>query len=109
MTDDREQLGWWYEEQQDEDRAMALAKRDAYGSADLRLMAEGMKILAEAEPWTPTDRQATEMAIGFYQLGKIARKFGAWAQGIDPDPDSDVDLGVYGMMARATRDRNGGW
>lgn len=99
-----EQVGEWYLKASEDDAAMAVRKRGIYGSADLTLMAAAMKILAESEPWSPTERQATDMALGFYQLGKVARKFGAWAQGHEPNEDSDVDLGVYSMMARRVRE-----
>lgn len=108
VPEDESRIAYWYNQQNDADRNMALSKRRDYGSADLVLMAAGMRILAESDAWTPTDKQAMEMALGFYQLGKVARKFGAWAQGKDPNIDSDVDLGVYSMMARRVRE-TGEW
>lgn len=104
VPDDETRLAAWYEQMNRADMHMALEKRQDYGSADITLMAAGMRILASAPPWEPDERQAMEMALGFYQLGKVARKFGAWAQGKDPNIDSDVDLGVYAMMARRVRE-----
>lgn len=104
VPDDEARLAAWYNKQTDADRDMGLAKRRDYGSADLILMAAGMRILANSPAWDPSEQDAIEMALGFYQLGKIARKFGAWAQGKQPNIDSDVDLGVYAMMARRVRE-----
>ena len=105
---DETRLAAWYDKNNRADMQMAIDKRRDYGSADLELMAAAMKILAAAPAWEPDERQAIEMALGFYQLGKVARKFGAWAQGKDPNIDSDVDLGVYSMMARRVREE-GQW
>ena len=104
VPDDETRLAAWYEAMNRADMRMALDKRSDYGSADIELMAAGMRILANAPSWEPNEQQAMEMALGFYQLGKVARKFGAWAQGKDPNIDSDVDLGVYAMMARRVRE-----
>lgn len=104
VPDDEARIAAWYEAINRADMRMALDKRNDYGSADIELMAAGMRILANAPAWQPDERQAMEMALGFYQLGKVARKFGAWAQGKNPNIDSDVDLGVYAMMARRVRE-----
>ena len=108
IPDDETRIAAWYEQLSRADMRMALDKRQDYGSADIELMAAGMRILANSPAWEPNERQAKEMALGFYQLGKVARKFGAWAQGKDPNIDSDVDLGVYAMMARRVRE-TGEW
>lgn len=98
-----EMIRWWVESDE-ENRQMAFYKRGIYGSADMVIMGAAMRVLAEGEPWTPDEKQAEQMAIGFYVLGKISRAFGAWAQGKDPSEDSWVDIEVYARMARAVEE-----
>lgn len=109
-------LAWWYREEQEHDRSMALAKRQEYGSADLRLMAAAMReMLPHPNPGAlegcygdDEEGYYIEAAVAFYALGKISRITGAFAEGRVPSLDSWQDTTVYSMMARRVRE-NGSW
>ncbi len=88
-----------------------LPKAVEYGAADLDLMGHALGLMlnsprAREAKWTPAELQ--EMASAFYALGKVARVFGAFAQGQVPSEDCWHDLGVYARMVQVIR-RRGGW
>ena len=93
------------------DLARARAKAQEYGSHDLEIMATSMEALLPAGNLLDQQTRHTaglEMAISFYFLGKAARMFGAWKNGISPGDDSWRDGSIYSMMARWVR-VNGRW
>lgn len=91
--------------------ARVMPKAVEYGAADLEIMGFvlGMTLnspRAREREWTPSELQ--ELASAFYALGKIARAFGAYAEGKLPNEDTWHDLGVYARMVQIIRLR-GGW
>jgi hypothetical protein len=72
-----------------------LAKARQYGSADLEVMAGAMM---QVMPMLKTHEQGLQAAIAFYNLGKVARVFGALCQGEDPHPDCNYDSHIYALM-----------
>lgn len=101
MKPTSQQIKDWWIQTAELDLTGFLKKYDEYGHADLDVMGTAMEALAE----TPEPHHGTgpEMAIMFYLLGKIARAFGAYAQGQLPSDDTLHDLAVYAMMARMHR------
>lgn len=108
---DKGALARWYMSEQDRDRRMALAKRDEYGSADLRIMAGALKEMVPVpmeEEEIRLDAHYIEAAIAFYVLGKVSRIVGALGEGRVPSLDSWHDITIYSMMARRVRE-TGEW
>lgn len=97
----------WWESTTKADLDHALEKAEEYGSADLEIMGKAMEALFPgADRLDPESlrRAGLEMAIAFYQLGKSARLFGAYARGTLPRDDTWHDATVYPMMARRVRE-----
>lgn len=73
------------------------AKAAEYGSMDLEIMGEALRISGSIIG----PRGNGEMgAIMFYALGKVARALSGLREGRNPSADTLKDLVVYGMMAR---------
>ncbi len=90
-----------------------MEKADEYGAIDLEIMGFALRKLLEGPPVTfGTEEEANkagmEMAIAFYELGKIARCFSAYRQGQLPKDDTWLDTTIYSMMARHVR-KTGSW
>ncbi len=88
-----------------------LPKAIEYGAVDLEIMGFALGRLlnspnARMREWTGAELQ--EMACAFYNLGKVARAFGAYAEGRMPNDDCWHDGGVYARMVQIIRER-GGW
>lgn len=86
----------------EEDIEMYLRKNEEYGDADLRIMGNAMLELCP-QMKEHGERGGIEMALAFYMLGKVARMFGAYAEGRPPSDDTFQDLTVYSLMARMNR------
>jgi hypothetical protein len=98
---------WWMRTAAEDIEPM-LGKLGEYGSADLKLMGVAMQCLAAAPAQEITLEEGIERAIAFYELGKVARLFGAFEIGITPSPDTLHDGTVYSMMLRRVRE-TGNW
>jgi len=61
---------------------------------------------ARMREWTGAELQ--EMACAFYNLGKVARAFGAYAEGRVTEEYCGREGGVYASMVQIIRER-GGW
>ena len=88
-----------------------MPKAIEYGAADLDIMGYVLGVTlnserARARQWSPAELQ--ELASAFYALGKVARAFGAYAEGRMPSDDCWHDLGVYARIVQVVRVR-GGW
>lgn len=95
MYDRVHELATWVQRHQENLTPGLLKKSVEYGSADLELIGEAMKMLL------PDDRQdASPLILGitFYMLGKVARIFSQVKEGKDPT-DSFLDSHIYAMMA----------
>jgi hypothetical protein len=102
----RDSLSEWWQETSAADLIKATAKAEEYGSSDLEIMGKAMESLYPGhEDMDPESLRRTgiEMAIAFYNLGKAARMFGAFARGTGPSDDTWHDTTVYSMMARRVR------
>ena len=100
-------LDEWWRKVATEDAIHASAKADEYGSADLLIMGKAMEELFPGKDDMDPEslrRVGIEMAISFYNLGKAARTFGAYARGTFPSDDTWHDSTVYPMMARRVRE-----
>lgn len=87
----------------------ALDKAYEYDGLDLEIMGSAMQGLLPSGLDAQTSRAlGLEMAIAFYQLGKITRTFGAYRQGRVPTEDDWHDQEIYARMARIIR-RQGRW
>lgn len=99
----------FWQDMTDEEIEKVIPKAVEYGSADLEVMGEGMKVLLRSVFKRPIeDAEALEMACAFYALGKVARMFGAYADGRMPNEDAAYDLGVYCRMIQKIR-KTGSW
>ena len=104
MTPEQE-MRKWFKDHVDGVVDATVPKAVEYGSHDLRLMGEMMFLLF------PDLRGAVhpeELGIAFYQLGKIARVFGALAAGRRPSDDTWFDQEVYAQMVQFVRE-HGKW
>src|SRR4051812_37070054 len=91
------------------DLAGVAGKAQEYGSADLDIMGLAMVKLTDWHAGEEHMRQiGQELALSHYLLGKIARMFGAYANGRLPSDDTLLDTTVYSMMLRRVR-AQGGW
>lgn len=91
----------------DREADRVIPKAVEYGAADLDVMGHALGLLLpNTAGWTKEGRE--EAACAFYALGKIARVFGAYAQGKLPSDDCWHDLGVYARMVQIIRWR-GRW
>lgn len=95
---------WWLQTCQ-EDIKYLVPKAIQYGSADLEIMGEAMLVLL---PECRGKVEGQELAVAFYLLGKVARMFGAYAQGQRPSDDTWYDARIYGGMGQHIR-QFGGW
>jgi hypothetical protein len=95
----------WLEGHDHETTEAIIPKAVAYGSADLEIMGEAMLTLM---PQLRGKVAGAELGIAFYALGKVARLFGAYAQGAEPHIDSWYDMEVYAKMAQKVRE-TGEW
>lgn len=91
---------WWMELAEKEISTLA-PKAIEYGAADLQVMGVALKLLL---PNQAQNVDPQELAIAFYALGKVARLFGAYAQGEKPSDDCWYDLKVYAGMAQRVRE-----
>ncbi len=91
---------WWMETSELDFHGYDTKARE-YGSVDLEIIGEAMKKLnvrsGEIDP--------QELGIAFYLQGKVARLFGAYAEGREPSDDTLHDIVVYAMMMRLQRHR----
>lgn len=88
-----------------------IRKAAEYGGADLEIMGGAMVALIDRskfDPDTNWTKLGIEMGLAFYQLGKISRMFGAWAEGRTPSEDTLYDNMIYSLMLRFVR-RFGHW
>jgi hypothetical protein len=95
----------WLEDHMQEVFGKTIPKAVEYGSHDLLMMGEEMFALF---PQLKGVVSPEELAIAFYIRGKIARLFGAYAQGKLPSDDTWLDTEVYAQMAQYVR-QNGRW
>lgn len=104
----------WWAGTSEQDAKAALGKATEYGQLDLEIMGVAMAGLMagtsqraeRVRAMTPEQRRqlGVEMALAFYNLGKVARAFGAYAAGRLPSDDTWHDATTYPMMARAVRE-----
>lgn len=88
-----------------------IRKAAEYGGADLEIMGGAMIALVDRSKFPPDTnwtKLGMEMGLAFYQLGKISRMFGAWAEGRTPSDDTLYDDMIYSLMLRFVR-RFGHW
>lgn len=97
-------VSWWMEQAASEISTMA-PRAIEYGAADLEIMGESMLLLM---PQCRGVVSGEELAIAFYALGKVARLFGAYEQGMKPKDDTWDDMAIYARMAKYVRE-NGAW
>lgn len=95
----------------DAETETAIAKGLEYGSIDLKIMGGAMLQLLGPEAWDRVVDLADDangydqethgqlMAIAFYELGKVARLWGALVDGRVPSTDTLADIRVYAHMA----------
>jgi len=88
-----------------------IPKAVEYGAADLDIMGFALGVMLNSDgardhEWTSAELQ--EMACWFYELGKVARAFGAMAHGRIPNADTPHDAGVYARIIQVIRER-GKW
>lgn len=95
---------WWVEIARRE-AAAVVPKAVEYSSADLAIMGF---VLTHFPPIPSDEVSGEEIACAFYALGKIARAFGAYAEGRRPSDDTWHDNGVYVRMIQRIRE-SGGW
>lgn len=96
---------WWMDTAKD-DLDRTLPKAIEYGSVDLEIIGDMLRRLLD---WNDApDRVGVELGISFYLAGKVARMMGAYADKRLPSDDTLLDIVVYGMMLRRTRE-NGRW
>ena len=95
---------WWEATTQDEIESL-MPKVIEYGSNDLKMIGDALLAL---RPDLRDVVKPDEFAVAFYALGKVARIFGAYADGRTPSDDSWHDLAIYARMALRVRDA-GDW
>lgn len=100
----RKIVDWWMAQAAGEASTM-VPRAVEYGAADLALMGEAMFAMM---PQCRGVVAGEELAIAFYTLGKVARLFGAYEQGMAPKDDTWDDLAIYARMAKYVRE-NGAW
>lgn len=103
---------WWVQTAK-EDAARTVPKVVEYGSADLEVMGYAMQYLIRPDvkeelSAAEVKSLGIEMALGFYALGKVARAFGAYADGRPASSDTWFDLQTYATMCRYVRE-HGSW
>lgn len=102
---------WWVTTSK-ADAERTVPKAIEYGSADLDFMGQAMvALLGEKFKGADADekmRAGREIAIMFYQIGKLGRALGAFAQGVLPSDDTLFDNRVYAMMWQRVRE-TGNW
>jgi hypothetical protein len=111
-------LADWWQQVAEQDAERAAEKAAEYGQLDLEIMGTAMVGLVRGTPGRTeriaemtSDQQrrlGLDMALAFYELGKVARTFGAYAAGRMPSDDTWHDTTVYSMMARRVRE-TGSW
>jgi len=91
---------WWINHaHQEADRT--ISKMEEYGAGDLAMIGYSISRIAGRE--VRDEKQAAELGIVFYALGKIARVIAAVEEGRTPSDDTWFDLAVYAKMALAIR------
>jgi hypothetical protein len=96
---------WWLEMAENEIER-TVPKAEEYGATDL--VAIGRVLAACMGRRGVTDADATELAIFFYMVGKMARWEDAVRRGDKVSDDTLFDIGVYVRMAQRNRS-HGGW
>lgn len=91
---------WWLEQAGEEIYGVE-AKAIEYGAADLEIMGVA---LARLLGHRFSSAESVELAIAFYELGKIARAFGAYAEGRMPSDDTWDDMHIYAKMVKRIRE-----
>ena len=92
---------WWISHaHQEADRT--ISKMEEYGAGDLAMI--GYSISRIANRKVRDEKQAAELGIVFYAIGKIARVITAVEEGRTPSDDTWFDLAVYAKMVLAIRD-----
>lgn len=94
-------LAEWWMTNAVQEMLTLVPKAIEYGSADLRVMGDAMLVLM---PQLQGVVDGQELAIAFYQLGKVARLFGGYAQGHSPSDDTWYDQRIYAAMAAHVRE-----
>lgn len=107
MSDRVQELQDWWAKVAAEDAARTIPKVIEYGSADLKVMGAALQAMIPRGEELPA-RVGQEAAVAFYLLGKVARMFGAYAQGQAPTDDTWLDARIYAMMGHRIRER-GEW
>lgn len=93
----QELIDWWVATAK-ADAELTIPKAIEYSAHDL--VAMGVGLLGANAP----DQRRTEAAIAFYASGKAARLVGSYVEGREPSNDSWLDLSIYSMMGRRTRE-----
>jgi hypothetical protein len=111
----RDLMLWWMTTAY-EDFMQKAPKVDEYGAHDLEIMGailmvmvykHHLDLLREAEQATKLP-VATELAVWFYILGKVARLVSDYMAGRSGKPDTWHDITFYSMMARRIQE-TGRW
>ena len=98
-------LSEWWLDHASEEASKTIAKMEEYGAGDLAMIGHSISKMANRQ--VEDQKQAAELGIVFYALGKIARVLSAVEDGNIPSDDTWFDLAVYAKMALAIR--SGAW
>lgn len=102
---------WWHAVSRG-DAAAAAAKSTEYGGAgaaiDLVWLGEQLADMRTGTDGAVGSREAIELGIFFYLLGKMARWKAAILEGRAVSDDTIKDIHTYAMMARYNRE-HGSW
>ena len=94
-------LGQWWMDRARTEVLAVVPKAQEYGSGDL--IAIGQQIARLAGRDQPSDAEAAELGVFFYQHGKMARWADALQHGRQVSDDTLHDIAVYAKMAQHIR------
>jgi hypothetical protein len=96
-----ESLSEWWVNHAHQEADRTISKMEEYGAGDLAMI--GYSISRIANRKVRDEKQAAELGIVFYAIGKIARVITAVEEGRTPSDDTWFDLAVYAKMVLAIR------
>lgn len=111
FSEDVPDLIRWWVTQSATDIMSTQEKVQEYGGYNMVFVGRALLDFARNAknlPEHPSDGYLQELAVWFYEVGKLGRALVALQNGTTPSDDTVLDVGYYAMMMRRMR-QNGQW